>query len=439
MAQNINYYQNSDKTGTVDSSFQAGIDWCGFAGRFYKWNAAMLLDSCSSAKACPDSIENRQGVCPNGWHIPTTKEFQELFDYIGITDSVSFLSTLTARIDEKPFNWGSEAFSSSIYNHIIFSSYNTTGFSLIPSHQYYYLSITNSNIRTFADLLTADGNEIEFDKEKPLEIRKYSPSFFYTAYYNIRCIQDVDKMGPPPPPITYPASTYSGPYETLVDDRDGQTYKAVKIGEDTWMAENLNYESANSKCYANKEENCQKFGRLYQWYEAVGKTYEDCRGGSAQYHTDWNKCQNLEAPIQGICPSGWHMPDTFEIQALIKTIYDDTSLYVNDLSRFMRSPSDWNVTTDFGTDKFGFAAVPGGSKQQYGPYTGLNAIAKYWSMNGALAPAALVISYGSLTCSNANLFLSALSEHYYGGMESVRCVKDKEEITDKEEIKDKEE
>ena len=133
------------------------------------------------------------------------------------------------------------------------------------------------------------------------------------------------------------------------------------------------------------------------------------------------------------------MPDTFEIQALFKHHYYDSTLYSEDISRFMRSPSDWNVTTDYGTNKFGFAAVPGGSRNEYGVYSGLNAIAKYWSMNGALMPAALIISFSSVIYTNANFFLSTLSEWYYGGMESVRCVKDKEEITDKEEIKDKEE
>ena len=38
-------------------------------------------------------------------------------------------------------------------------------------------------------------------------------------------------------------------YGSLTDDRDGQTYKTVKIGEQIWMAENLNYEERNSYCY----------------------------------------------------------------------------------------------------------------------------------------------------------------------------------------------
>ena len=89
-------------------------------------------------------------------------------------------------------------------------------------------------------------------------------------------------------------------YGTLIDERDGQTYKTVQIGDYEWMAENLNYAGVDSDvgvCYNQDPKNCAIAGRMYTWLEAMrlSATYKSTIFKDT---LDW----------QGICPVGWRIP-----------------------------------------------------------------------------------------------------------------------------------
>jgi len=116
---------------------------------------------------------------------------------------------------------------------------------------------------------------------------------------------------------------------TFVDSRDGKKYRTVKIGNQIWMAENLNYKSGGSKCLENESDNCDKYGRLYNWSAA-----------------------------KKACPAGWHTPSDAE--------WTQLAAYVGGTAgKKLRSTTGWRWDRN-GTDEHGFSALPGGNSRHPG-------------------------------------------------------------------------
>ena len=94
----------------------------------------------------------------------------------------------------------------------------------------------------------------------------------------------------------------------------GRTYKTIQIGSQTWMAENLNYEykvegsTYGNFCYKLSADSCGKYGRLYTWAAAMDTATTGCGRGAA--------CSASSGRVQGVCPNGWHLPDSAEWEAL---------------------------------------------------------------------------------------------------------------------------
>jgi uncharacterized protein (TIGR02145 family)/uncharacterized repeat protein (TIGR02543 family) len=187
---------------------------------------------------------------------------------------------------------------------------------------------------------------------------------------------------------------------TFTDTRPGgKTYRTVVIGGKTWMAENLNYNVNNgSWCYDDKSENCDKYGRLYNYNTVKATT---------------------------ICPAGWHLADTSEWQGLIRATGDSVSV----AGRKLKSTAGWNSNSG-GTDDFGFTALPGGIRAQGGIYLSAGNRGNWWTSDvkeylGDLTIKPVMFYMLGLT----NLGVDSQVRQDYGNEDetiglSVRCVQD---------------
>ena len=212
----------------------------------------------------------------------------------------------------------------------------------------------------------------------------------------------------PSSPVASSCKTEAGDnceYGTLTDDRDGQTYKTVKIGEQWWMAENLNYETAaGSYCYGGEKDNCQKYGRLYTWATAVGKSDGDCGYG--------NSCNLGNVKVRGVCPEGWHLPDTTEWNALFTAVGGKATA-----GTMLKFTEGWKNNGN-GSDTYFFSALPAGYRDYGGDFYDEGNGAYFWSStefdsNDAYS---MYLRYYDVS---AYLYVD---NKYYGF--SVRCLKD---------------
>jgi uncharacterized protein (TIGR02145 family) len=170
---------------------------------------------------------------------------------------------------------------------------------------------------------------------------------------------------------------------SFTDARDGKKYKTVKIGEQTWMAENLNYKASKSKCYKNSEFNCKKYGRLYDWDIAMK-----------------------------VCPLGWHLPSKDEWEILSNSVDGNKTD-----GKHLKSASGWNENGN-GQDSFGFSALPGGfgyfnGRFNYAGYTG------YWWSGSEYDSDSVYGLYINCDGNDTN-WNSSDKDHLL----SVRCIKD---------------
>ena len=205
--------------------------------------------------------------------------------------------------------------------------------------------------------------------------------------------------------------------QTMIDSRDGQTYWTVKIGTQTWMAQNLNYESANSFCYMDSAEYCEKYGRLYTWAAAMDSAGTWSTNGKGCGNED-NTCSPTY-PVRGVCPEGWHLPDSTEWETLFATVGGMSTAGTK-----LKSTSGWMVNGN-GTDDFGFSALHAGSRIHYGSmkldiwsYHNEGSVAEFWSSTEHKVYYAKYISLNY----NSDAAIFSIKPENFGS--SVRCLQD---------------
>jgi uncharacterized protein (TIGR02145 family) len=308
---------------------------CNKYGRLYDWKEAIKS-------------------CPAGWHLPSDKEWQTLVNFAG--GNKVAVKKLGAKdgwpVDNRgrPINTDDFGFSA------LPGGYGGGGFTHAGYYGHWWTGTAGTGVAGIANAYTVsmgyDNSEVVIDLEIPGVLN------------SVRCLKDdsAEEVKAKAEAEAKAEAKAKAEAEAkakaeaeakakieaskgnFTDSRDKKTYKTVKIGKQTWMAENLNYKSlfSSSKCYGNDSKNCEKYGRLYDWNDAKKS-----------------------------CPKGWHLPSDAEWWQLVNFVGVGNKLETRDglgsgngAGDKLKARDGWGNGN--GKDAYGFSAVPGG----YSLYSG---------------------------------------------------------------------
>ena len=489
MAENLNY-ADSVKTPSLK-----GGNWCynneekncKVGGRYYTWAAA--IDSvalANDAKAPLDCGYGKkcgldravQGICPNGWHLPSIYEWGLLsvalgsggvageplkaltgWDYAGTddnngTDLYGFAALPTGRkisatswqkVGSDVYYWSATEYSADQGRYLNINNIYTNSYIYQNSKSYGQSVRCVKGDPSTAPVRPSSSSSVDETKSSSSSAKSSSSAVVSSssqAKSSSSAVVSSSSVASSSSTLvsssssenhdsfgfdwSLPKQSFFNPnieYDSIVDTRDGQTYKTVKIGNKVWMAENLNYYDEKdlsvkekSWCFGKKDNKdtstCDVAGRLYTWAAAIDSVRLatdsihplDCGYGK-------NRC-NLTDTVQGVCPAGWHMPSKNEWESLFGAVGGQGAA-----GKVLKSQRGW-YDNDNGTDAFGFTALPAGYRHYGGDFVRDGYTTDFWSSTEASGDNAYYISL-NYSFNIANLYTGQRNYGY-----SVRCVKD---------------
>lgn len=416
MAENLNYK-------SADSwCYGNNEENCKVAGRLYTWAAAM--DSagtwstngagCGNGTRCTQTYPVR-GVCPEGWFLPTNPEWRLLAAAADRYCPTTWCeASEVAKYLKSQAGWDRDG-----------GGTDGTGFSAIPAG----FKVNGVDAYSGADSLATFWSASEHDSwnSDGMTLRSRSDSA-YTSWvyskgggYSVRCYKPLEVQVPP----CKTDSTDTCEYGTLTDERDGQIYRTVKIGDQWWMAQNLNYAYPESDdgldtlsyCYESLAKNCDVYGRLYTWSAAMDSAAVFSENGKGcGYEVDCSPTM----PVRGICPEGWHLPDTLDWGKLFTAIGGKQK--AGKLLKTDTSWSGWGGGDD--AYRFSVISVQFGRKSDFDGNRGFKGLrARFWTSRQDVyfTSTSIFVLYYEFLNDKSDVGMWVEGKKY--GL-SVRCVQD---------------
>lgn len=264
-------------------------------------------------------VNDDKGICPQGWHVPTVDEYKALVAFVKSQPEYfcSLNSNMTApSLAEKRFwNWSDLSCTPGFS----VNDNNTTGFSAIPAGYYspdqmslvyyrsmFWTSVDSLNTPYYKHIvqIMSDSQEVQFNRQ------------FKRAALSVRCLRDAEIPGGNNPNDGYSSLTDTASCANIptVTDIDGNVYKTVKIGNQCWLRSNLRTTrlSDGSEIQNGRQNQCEQSAEQPYFYKSTScDRFSDAIVKRGLFYN------NAAANSAGICPQGWKVPSSDDMQALI--------------------------------------------------------------------------------------------------------------------------
>ena len=302
MAENLNYAATSSVCPLENSAY------CKKYGRLYLPGGASTY-------------------CPSGWHVPSLSEWTVLYNYVDANNGTEGVGKSL----KSTTGWY-EAGTTVGKRMAVATGKDQFGFSALPAGSCWWDTpswncYSDDDARFIAsggeilqmlydsDIITQEENSDGTNVKVSVRCLKGAATSASSAGNTSSANVDVESSSSY---VGKDSSYYDAKNNTLTDYRDNQVYRATTIGTQIWMAENLNYEAAGSRCAGESgatENGCSVDGRLYSWAAAIDSIalYDGGKGVECGY----GKTCTLPTKVRGICPMGWHLPSGEEFTMLL--------------------------------------------------------------------------------------------------------------------------
>lgn len=431
MAQNLNFADSTEYPLLKGKNrcYRDIEEDCEILGRLYSRSSAMNDSRCSYGSSCSLGDGPIQGICPDGWHIPSYSEANTFVDYIGESNAPSVMSeygwgggvhgTNTYGLSlTSPGSWESGSFDSrGGYEHLwVYRGGNSSQYYILVQgldKRIFVTSYSSNEVYFTVRCLKGEALPVSSSSSSSYSSSSYSSSSYSSSSSSYRQSYYTEDSTNYSVKLPTQKSDLFNPdidYGTMTDPRDGKVYRTLRHNGITWMAENLNFSDSTdypvlegkNRCYNDEEDNCELFGRLYSRSAAFND--ESCVFGKI--------CSPSQA--QGICPEGWRLP----LKVELTNISDDEG----GAAHTLMSAYGWLDEYDKilpGEDTYGFSFAGSGFHDAEKGFRALGLYGMIWHYDqGSTAAQDYLVIQGQ----QDHLFFNDFSSREV--FISVRCVKE---------------